>query len=54
MADDELGCLLCHGQPRTAQRLTELLQQAGFAEVRLLANAMPLQTSLLLARKGRT
>ncbi|MDP3520801.1 MAG: methyltransferase [Hydrogenophaga sp.] len=43
-----------HGQPRTGQRLTELLQQAGFAEVRLLANAMPLQTSLLLARKGRT
>lgn len=42
------------GQPRTAERLTALLQQAGFHEVRLLANAMPLQTSVLLARKGRT
>jgi demethylspheroidene O-methyltransferase len=42
------------GQPRTAQRLSTLLQQAGFGEVRQAATAMPLQTGVLLARKGRT
>ena len=43
-----------HGQPRTAERLTQLLEQAGFAQVRRLHNAMPLQTGILLARKGQT
>lgn len=43
-----------HGQPRTAERLSEMLEQAGFQDVRRVPNAMPLQTSLLLARKGRT
>lgn len=43
-----------HGQPRTAERLTQMLEQAGFAQVRRLHNAMPLQTGILLARKGQT
>lgn len=38
------------GQPRTSARLTELLQAAGFHQIRLLATHMPLQTQVLLAR----
>lgn len=41
------------GQPRTAQRLTAMLQQAGFEGVRLLPTRMPLQTQVLLARAGQ-
>ena len=41
------------GQPRTAQQLTAMLQQAGFGSVRLLPTRMPLQTQVLLARAGQ-
>ena len=40
------------GQPRTAEKLTALLQSAGFVEVRLLPNRMTLQTRILLARRS--
>ncbi len=38
------------GQPRTAEQLTDLLQQAGFGQVRLLPTRIPLQVRLLVAR----
>ncbi|RYZ10648.1 MAG: methyltransferase domain-containing protein [Comamonadaceae bacterium] len=38
------------GRPRSAEELTALLQQAGFDRVRQRRTAMPLQTSLLVAR----
>jgi demethylspheroidene O-methyltransferase len=39
------------GQPRTPQRLSQMLQDAGFQRVRLLSNPMPLQTRILVAHK---
>ena len=38
------------GSPRSRERLTTLLQEAGFANIRHLPTRMPLQTSILLAR----
>ena len=38
------------GQPRSAARLTEMLRECGFVDVRLRPTAMPLQTQLLVAR----
>jgi demethylspheroidene O-methyltransferase len=38
------------GQPRSAQALTALLQQAGFTEVRALRTRVPLQAGVLVAR----
>lgn len=38
------------GQPRSAEQLTALLHNAGFVDVRLLPNRMPLQTRILLAK----
>lgn len=38
------------GRSRTAAQLTELLHAAGFGEVRLLRNHIPLQTQLIVAR----
>lgn len=40
------------GRPRTAARLTQMLQAAGFARIRILPTRMPLQTSLILAQPG--
>ncbi|MCU0931523.1 MAG: methyltransferase, partial [Serpentinimonas sp.] len=40
------------GQPRTPQRLSQMLQEAGFLNVRLLSNPMPLQTRILVACKA--
>lgn len=40
------------GRPRTASELTSLLVQAGFEQVRLLSNRMPMQTRLLVAKVG--
>lgn len=41
------------GRSRSASQLTELLYAAGFSEVRLLRNHMPLQTQLIVARPLR-
>ncbi|MDE2276389.1 MAG: methyltransferase domain-containing protein [Burkholderiales bacterium] len=41
------------GRPRTAQRLAALLQEAGFAQVRMLPTALPLQARVLQARRAR-
>ncbi|MGE4241279.1 methyltransferase [Ramlibacter sp.] len=41
------------GQPRTPQRLTEMLVAAGFEQVRRLSTRVPLQTQILIARKKR-
>jgi hypothetical protein len=38
------------GKPRSADRLGELLVQAGFERPRSLRNLMPLQTRVLLVR----
>ena len=38
------------GRSRSAARLTDMLRQAGFGEVRLLRNPMPLQTQVIVAR----
>jgi demethylspheroidene O-methyltransferase len=38
------------GRSRSAAKLTELLHAAGFGEVRLLRNHIPLQTQLIVAR----
>ena len=38
------------GQPRSAEQLTALLHKAGFVDVRMLPNRMPLQTRILLAK----
>jgi demethylspheroidene O-methyltransferase len=40
------------GRLRTAAELSELIGQAGFAEVRAIPNPVPLHGSLLLARKS--
>jgi demethylspheroidene O-methyltransferase len=39
------------GRPRSAAQLAALVQQAGFTQVRELATPIPLQVSVLLARK---
>lgn len=41
------------GRSRSASQLTELLTAAGFGDVRLLRNPMPLQTQVIVARPGR-
>lgn len=41
------------GRSRSAGQLTDLLLAAGFGEVRLLRNPMPLQTQLIVARPAR-
>lgn len=41
------------GRSRSASQLTELLTAAGFGDVRLLRNPMPLQTQVIVARAGR-
>ena len=38
------------GRARSAARLAELMATAGFAEVRAIPTALPLQTGMLLAR----
>jgi demethylspheroidene O-methyltransferase len=38
------------GRPRTAERLTELLHDAGFATVRAAPTRLPIQTRVLVAR----
>ena len=38
------------GRSRSAADLTALLHAAGFADVKLLANDMPLQTQVMVAR----
>jgi hypothetical protein len=40
------------GQPRSAQALTALLQEAGFTDVRALRTRVPLQAGVLVARLG--
>ena len=40
------------GRLRTAAELSELIGRAGFAQVRTIANPVPLHGSLLLARKA--
>ena len=40
------------GRARTPAQLTSMLQAAGFLQVRQLNNSMPLQTQILVARKG--
>ena len=41
------------GQARTPEQLTGLLRDAGFEQIRMPGNRMPLQTKLLSARKGK-
>ncbi|HOX66838.1 MAG TPA: methyltransferase [Burkholderiaceae bacterium] len=41
------------GRSRSASQLTELLTAAGFGDVRLLRNPMPLQTQVIVASAGR-
>lgn len=41
------------GRSRSAAQLTELLHAAGFGEVRLLRNHLPLQTQVIVARPAR-
>ena len=40
------------GRPRSAQRLRQMLEQAGFVETRLVATAQPLQSQVLVARRS--
>ena len=40
------------GQPRSASALSQLIRDAGFAEVRALRTKLPLQAGVLLARAG--
>ena len=40
------------GQPRSAAALSQLIRDAGFAEVRALRTKLPLQAGVLLARAG--
>jgi len=40
------------GQPRSAEALSQLIRDAGFAEVRALRTKLPLQAGVLLARAG--
>lgn len=54
MGDAYFGCYLLamgSGRPRSAQALTALLQAAGFAHVRQVPTRVPLQTSMLVARR---
>ena len=56
MGDAYFGIYLLamgRGRPRSADELTRMLQQAGFAQVRRLRTHMPLQTGLLMARTAR-
>lgn len=39
------------GRPRTPEQIWELLQAAGFSSYRLLANQMPLQTRIMVAKR---
>jgi demethylspheroidene O-methyltransferase len=41
------------GRLRTARELMGFIQEAGFAEVTLIKNPMPLQTQILVARKAK-
>lgn len=57
MGDAYFGIYLLamgRGRPRSAEELMQMLQQAGFAQVRRLRTHMPLQTGLLMARKARS
>ena len=40
------------GKPRSAERLEAMLREAGFEDVRLLHNPMPMQTCILAAKVG--
>jgi demethylspheroidene O-methyltransferase len=40
------------GRPRTAAQLRAMLHAAGFGSTRVVATAMPLQTQLIVARRG--
>ena len=40
------------GRLRTAKELSQMILAAGFKSVELLANPMPLQTQILVARKS--
>ena len=40
------------GRPRTPKALQQMLQVAGFAESHLVATRQPLQSRLIVARKG--
>lgn len=42
------------GRARSAERLTEMLRLAGFGEVTLVRNPLPLQTQLIVARPAAT
>jgi len=39
------------GQLRTAEKLSCMLAEAGFSQIKLLSNAMPIHTRILIARK---
>lgn len=55
MGDAYFGIYLLamgRGQPRTQARLTAMLEQAGFTDVRRIPTRMPLQTSILVATAG--
>ncbi|UXH78584.1 acetylserotonin O-methyltransferase [Roseateles amylovorans] len=57
MGDTYFGVYLLamgRGEPRSEQRLRELLAEAGFARVRRLPTALPLQASALLAKTPDT
>ena len=41
------------GQPRSVARLAQMLEAAGFDRVRFIATPVPLQVSLLVARRPR-
>lgn len=54
MGDAYFGCYLLamgSGRPRSAEALTALLQGAGFDRVRRIPTRVPLQTSVLVARR---
>jgi demethylspheroidene O-methyltransferase len=38
------------GRPRSFERIREMLEQAGFADIRLLPGAMPLVTSVITGK----
>lgn len=38
------------GRARSAGRLSELLEQSGFVDIRVIPTSLPLQTGLLVAR----
>jgi demethylspheroidene O-methyltransferase len=40
------------GQLRTPEKLSGMLAEAGFSHIKLLANAMPIHTRILIARKN--